>query len=97
MPPQRKKWVHKKHEHCLIWTGRDGIFVIRCAHCDHVQAQIDVSLTYSEEEIEAAAKASRSAHAKNKHAPVKDPCAVAIRRHFSPERIAQVSYNPMAR
>lgn len=101
MPPKSKKprpkFIHKRHEHCLVWTGGGGEFIIRCAHCEHVQARIDVSLTYDEELIRYAVECSRFQHKQNKHVPVKDPAAVAIRKHFSPERIAQMSYNPMAR
>ena len=98
MPPKtQKKWVHKKHEHCFVWTDVDGQLIIRCAHCEFVKVSIDVSLTTSEELLEYLVRCSRFQHKQNKHVPVKDPAAVAIRKHFSPERIARMSYNPMAR
>jgi hypothetical protein len=67
MPPKKKVARpgarRPQHKHCFIWAGKDGKVKIVCAHCPQVYASLDLSQTYTEEELRRAVRGSQAGHA----------------------------------
>lgn len=62
MPPPRR-FARKKHEHHVIWAGRDGRVQRVCAHCPMVFGEYDLRATYTDEELRRAVRGSQAGHA----------------------------------
>jgi hypothetical protein len=51
-------------EHHLVWFDGEPIVKIGCAHCAYVSREIDLSSTYTDDEIQTAIQSSRYSHAR---------------------------------
>lgn len=51
-------------EHHLVWFDGEPVIKIGCAHCTYVSHQLDLTATYSDDEIRHAIESSRRSHAR---------------------------------
>lgn len=51
-------------EHHLVWFDGEPVVKIGCAHCEYVSRQMDLTFTYTDDEIHRAIQSSRRSHAR---------------------------------
>jgi hypothetical protein len=51
-------------EHHLVWFDGELVVKIGCAHCTYVSRELDLGVTYTDEEIRVAIESSRRSHAR---------------------------------
>lgn len=51
-------------DHHLVWFDGEPLVKIGCAHCTYVSRELDLSSTYTDQEISRAIESSRASHAR---------------------------------